>query len=270
LLGFEVKLNPCSQQLVRYAVQCSPDELREAKTQANIFWIHPVARKYDDPIRAQVRTRWRDYSDAEPPTDTMLRAIPILERMRQVEGWLSDGEADALITLAGDAIRARRGARIVEVGSYHGRGTVVLASVAKVLDQTARVFAVDPHDGRIGSRDAIVRVEPSAAAFEETLARFGVSDFVVRIQASSSDVEWDAPVDLLVVDGLHDYQSVAADFQRFGPCVRTGARIAFHDCAGYFPDVRRFVNDLWRGGEYDFIGIFDTLAVLERREPQAK
>ena len=61
----------------------------------------------------------------------LLRTRPILERMRAIEGWLSDEEGDLLIAAAVRALDARRADRpaIVEVGSYCGRSTTVLASV---------------------------------------------------------------------------------------------------------------------------------------------
>jgi hypothetical protein len=285
LLGHGVACNPCSAELVRYRIPCSDAELRRAFEAESIYWIHPVAREYDDATRARIRDRLDGYADAddaagakrEPlaraaarpdraaPKPRLLRALPILARMREVEGWLTDDEADVLIGLTADAVRARPAARIVEVGSYQGRGTVVLASTAQALDPGARVYAIDPHDGRLGALDSgLITVAPSAESLARTLARYRLETTVVPIRSSTADLAWDEPVDLLVVDGLHDYASVERDFDCFAPHVRPGARVAFHDYAPYFPGVRGFVDDLVSSASYRLLEIAGTLAVVEK------
>ena len=89
--------------------------------------------------------------DAEP--DGLLLTVPILERMRQVEGWLEDDEADLLIAVTARALAAP-GERpaVVEVGSYCGRSTVVLGSVVRAVRPEARVYAIDPHQGQVVGR----------------------------------------------------------------------------------------------------------------------
>ena len=88
----------------------------------------------------------------EPP---LFLTWPILARMRAIEGWLDEEEADLLIAAVLRAVSAPQAARaIVEVGSYCGRSTVVLGSVLQSLRlPDARVYAIDPHDGRVGALD---------------------------------------------------------------------------------------------------------------------
>ena len=72
----------------------------------------------------------------------LLLTLPILATMRAVEGWLLDDEADLLIATAARALTSLDAAAIVEVGSYLGRSTVALGSVARIVRPTARVYAV--------------------------------------------------------------------------------------------------------------------------------
>jgi predicted O-methyltransferase YrrM len=53
------------------------------------------------------------------------------------------------------------------------------------------------------------------------------------------------PVDLLFIDADHTYQGVKRDFELYGPLVRPGGLVAFHDICHHhlFPDVR--VDRLW-------------------------
>src|SRR5207253_2270975 len=83
----------------------------------------------------------------------LLFTRPILREAQGIEGWLSDQEAELLIAATVHALTTvdRPGA-IVEVGSFCGRGTVVLGRVAAALQSSPRVHAIDPHDGLIGAR----------------------------------------------------------------------------------------------------------------------
>ena len=268
LLGHEVARNPCSPELVRYRIPASDDELRRAFDDPSIYWIHPVERQYGDPLRTRIRAKLDGYGCAVPAraaAPAPLRTLPILARMREVEGWFGEDEADALIALAADAVRARGPAtRIVEVGSFRGRATVVLASVAQALDPGARVYAIDPHDGRLGARDGrMTAVQPSAGALAATIARYGLDGVVVQVHAAAAALDWNEPVDLLLVDGLHDYAGVESDFARFRPYLRPGARVAFHDYCAEWPGVRAFVDALCTRGGYRFVELVDTLAIVE-------
>ncbi len=65
----------------------------------------------------------------------------VLQRLDGVDGWLTEAQARALYGLAE---RCPSGGRIVEIGSFRGRSTIVLASAA---DPTIAVMAIDPHAG---------------------------------------------------------------------------------------------------------------------------
>src|SRR5207249_2346362 len=76
----------------------------------------------------------------------------VMKEMRPIEGWLSDEEADLLISASAQALCTKEGA-VVEVGSYCGKATLVLGRVAEAVRPEARVHAIDPHDGLLGARD---------------------------------------------------------------------------------------------------------------------
>src|SRR3954451_12359265 len=63
----------------------------------------------------------------------------VLTRLEGVDGWLTEAQARALYGLAE---RCPSGGRIVEIGSFRGRFTIVLASAA---GPTNAVVAIDPH-----------------------------------------------------------------------------------------------------------------------------
>ncbi len=171
--------------------------------------------------------------------------------MQTIQGWLFDEEAELLIGAAELALRELPAPHvIVEVGSFCGRSTIVLARTVKALSTRARVYAIDPHQGEIGTADA---VEHAGSTFEEFTAnvnRFGVTDVVQPIRSLSYETAWKRPISLLFIDGLHDYDNVARDFRHFEPWLVDGALIAFHDYTDRYPGVVAFVEELLGSGSY--------------------
>jgi hypothetical protein len=144
-----------------------------------------------------------------------------------VKGWLSEPEIRVLYRSTVDALRRNPSGMIVEIGSYHGRSTVVLASAARDAGYGTRILAIDPHEGNLTGLQAA----PSWGAFLENIDRSGLSEFIVPLLNNSSEVALSSSdrIAMLLVDGLHDAASVAADYAHFGPHVPVGGLIAFHD-----------------------------------------
>jgi hypothetical protein len=196
---------------------------------------------------------------------------PIMTAMRQVPGWLYDEEADLLITVTERALAACPDVHaLVEIGSFRGKGTTVIASVVRAMRPSARVWAVDPHDGIVGDRGRGVSHEgPTLESFRQNIAQAGVEAVVVAVEASATDVAWSEPICFLLVDGLHDHASVARDFNHFEAFLADSALVAFHDYADYFPGVMTFVDDLLRSERYLFVERAASLIVLRKRtEPE--
>jgi hypothetical protein len=187
----------------------------------------------DGPMRAGRRA----------PGQSLLLTVPILEQLRPIEGWLTDAEADVLIAAAAHACATfAPDNAIVEIGSYQGRSTVALASVVRLLAPLVRVHAIDPHEGEVGATDSGVDQTPATlTSFRENLARAGVAEQVVVHQLRSYETDWEIPISLLLVDGLHDYENCARDFHHFQPHLVPGALVAFHDY-GAWPGVTSFVD----------------------------
>jgi hypothetical protein len=275
LLGYEIAPKPTESTFVKYRAVYGPADVEQALVDPNVYWIHPVVRRYDDPVRTRIRQYFENY---DPPgsgamtevqrEDCLLPAIPILERMRKVEGWLEDEEADLLIAAAGRAVDLLpAGFPVVEVGCFCGRATVVLASVLNGRAAQSRVYAIDPHDGRVGALDqGLHDFGPTLDRFRRNLAAGGLEAGVEAIQAHSVDVPWDRPIGFLLIDGLHDYPSVSRDFHHFEEWVMAGGYVAFHDYADYYPGVRSFVNELLADGRYRKVGCAKSLVILRKGE----
>lgn len=132
--------------------------------------------------------------------------------VRDVPGWLTEDQARTLYDAAA-------GGRVVEIGSHHGRSTVVLAASG------AAVVAVDPFpaDWRYGGHD-------TEQALRATLAGAGLAEHVdVRVTTSREARQaWDGPLDLVYVDGKHDHWT-AYDDLRWADHLRPGGVLFVHD-----------------------------------------
>lgn len=279
VLGFRILANPCCYDYVEYRVKYSNQQLKKALIQPDAYWMHPVPRQMKHPLRAGIRAAFGQYEASPrltPGPAGLLLTRPILQQMNQIEGWLSEDEADLLMAVTARALSALPDAgALVEIGSYCGRATVVIGRVAEALDAEATIYAIDPHDGKLGAADRGFQiVPPSRSKFERTLKQTGLQDRVEIIQKRASEVAWDRPVSLLLVDGLHDYANVARDFYHFADWIVPGGYVAFHDYASYFPGVRQLVDEVLSRDDFRKVHCAGTLMVLQKspapEAPRAK
>lgn len=111
---------------------------------------------------------------------------------------------------------------VLEVGSWLGRSTVALASVAKA------VHAVDWHKGDAHSGEG----HDTLAEFTANLVRRGVRDkVVIHVGRNEEILPTLTPgmFDLVFVDSFHTREAVERDISLVRPLVAIGGTIAFHD-----------------------------------------
>ncbi|MEY2936461.1 MAG: hypothetical protein RL033_7210 [Pseudomonadota bacterium] len=277
LLGFRVEACPGSNEHVKYQVQYDGEQTSAALADEREHWMHPVPRRYDDATRTAIRSHFDQYRSASSvrarpsrrsgiqPAEAQLRQ-PILKEMRNIEGWLSPPEAELLISLAQQALlECPHVNALVEVGSYCGKATTVLGSVVRAVRSTARVWAIDPHDGFVGALDhGLEQVKPTLETLRQNIASANLSPFVEIVQARAQDVPWAEPICLLLIDGLHDYPSVLRDFTHFEGFLVDGGLVAFHDYTDYFPGVPAFVDELSASGRYETVARAKSLIALRK------
>jgi predicted O-methyltransferase YrrM len=159
----------------------------------------------------------------------MAEFADVLSAVRDVNGWMTDDQARRLWDRASDV---REGQRIVEIGSFQGRSTVVLASA---VPAGVEVVAIDPHGGNDRGPQEISGYAAEAEADHQTflanLERCGVRDRVRHLRkfsdAALGDV--DGPIDLLYVDGAHRFMPATNDIRQWGAKVNDGGRLLVHD-----------------------------------------
>jgi predicted O-methyltransferase YrrM len=172
--------------------------------------------------------------------------------VQDVDGWLTREQARLLYDRA---VELRPGATIVEIGSHHGRSTIILAQGAP----EAQVVAIDPYE------EDEPRPE-DLRTFESTIERAGVQDRVRHIHDSSSAAlkRFEGAVDLLYVDGAHDFPIALADIRGWGSRVRDGGVMLIHDSFSSVGVTLAQVVALFASDTFRYVGRSRSLAEYRR------
>lgn len=148
--------------------------------------------------------------------DALYRQVGVNEGVRLGEAWL-------LYQLA---LQVPQGGQAAEIGSWMGRSTIALAR--GLMPQAATLHTIDDHSGLPGNP---LTGDQARQIFFANLEAGGVRQ-VVNHHAKSSDAmapEWRQPLDLLFIDGCHDYDFAKRDTINYAPHVKPGGVVAFHD-----------------------------------------
>jgi hypothetical protein len=135
-------------------------------------------------------------------------------------GWMAPEE---LIWLSYQASRMRS---VVEVGSLHGRSSYALAAHCP-----GEVYCIDPW------------LDGAWESWERSVGQVLSNVHGIRGYSPDAGVEIPDPVDMVFLDGAHDYESVVKDIEYWLP--RTQVLLCGHD---YFhadyPDVAVVVDEV--------------------------
>jgi len=186
------------------------------------------------------------------------------EATRKVPGHLTEKEARFLGLLA--ACAPARGT-IVEIGSFKGRSTVMLAKVASHYG-CGPVVAIDPHNSPILLHHQANREASSYQDFLDSIHAAGVAAHVEPHAAYSKDIanSWNRPIRVLWIDGDHSYEGAKSDLDGFFPHLVPHGVVAFHDALNNFPGpIRVFVEDILRSDQFGPAGFVQSIAWAQFR-----
>lgn len=182
-------------------------------------------------------------------------------RIDGIDGWLSLDQVQALYE---GATGCPAEGRIVEIGSFRGRSTIVLASAAPA---DAEIVAIDPHAGNDRGPQEIDGYEDAASedrrAFERNLHTAGVGDRVRHIAKFSDDAhdDVDGPIDVLFIDGAHRFGPARRDIRAWGARVVDGGTLAIHDSFSSIGVTAAIAVELVPGRRFRYVGRARSLAI---------
>jgi Methyltransferase domain len=181
-----------------------------------------------------------------------------------VEGWMTDAQARRLFEAAGGV---RSGGRIVEIGSFRGRSTIILAKAAA---EDVELVAIDPHGG--GDRGPN-EYDPDASlgdedyrAFHANLDAAGVEPRVRHVRRASAAAlpEVTGAIDMLYIDGAHRYRFAKPDIELWGARVATGGSLLIHDSYNAVGVMLAQLRLLFGSSEFRYVGRSGSLAEYRR------
>ena len=183
-----------------------------------------------------------------PDLDATMRLVA------DVQGWMSPGQGATLFEAARNC---PPDGTIVEIGSFRGRSTIVLATAA---DPSVEIIAIDPHAGNDrGPQEIDGFAEEAAddhAVFKANLAAAGVVERVRHIRefSDSAFALVEGSVDVLYIDGAHRYAPALADIQSWGERVTTGGTMLIHDSFSSIGVTLAIGRSLVFGSRFRYVG----------------
>jgi hypothetical protein len=209
------------------------------------------------------------------PTDTVPAAgkpsgqrsfDEVFGAIEQVQGWMTRAQAQRLWSAAA---RLDAAGRIVEIGSYHGRSAIILASAA---GPGVQVFAIDPHGGNDRGPQqldgALEDGQRDHETFLRNLAEAGVAPRVQHVRKPSQIATDDVPglLEVVYIDGAHRFAPARADVVRWGAKVAPGGTLLIHDSFSSIGVTLALLVTLVFGGDFRYVGRSGSM-VEYRREP---
>lgn len=183
----------------------------------------------------------------------------LLNAASRVEGYLAPNEMRFLALMAACPTA---GGEILEIGSFKGKSTIILAR-ASALAGDAIITAVDPMTAPSETDPDLRGQASSFDDFQLNLAEHGVADRVRFHQTFSYELAktWDTPLRLLWIDGDHTYAGTKLDFDGFAPHLVDRGILAIHDVLHEFEGgARVFLESVLRSPNFGACGFCGSIA----------
>lgn len=145
----------------------------------------------------------------------------------------------------GQLLAGRQPERALEIGTAQG-GTLLL--LTRLASPGATIVSVDLPGGKFGGGYSTKRqwFYQRFARSRQLLHLLRGDSHCPEMQARVKAAFGGQPLDYLFIDGDHRYEGVKRDFEMYGPMVRKGGIIAFHDIVEGPPDAVGGVPRFWR------------------------
>ncbi|GAA2334048.1 class I SAM-dependent methyltransferase [Streptomyces cuspidosporus] len=223
---------------------------------------------------------------AGAPTETSDARTPdarTLAAFEAAKGFMPVDEGLALYAAAADAAAALR-LPLLEVGTYCGRSTILLAAAARAAGTVA--VTVDHHRGSEEQQPGWEYHDPEVVdpevgrmdtlpTFRRTLHAAGLEDHVIAVVGRSPQVAgvWGKQVGLVFIDGGHTDEHASADYEGWAPHLAPGGLLVIHDV---FPDPAdggqapyRVYRRALTSGAFTEVSATGSLRVLRRTDGAA-
>ncbi|MCD9141971.1 class I SAM-dependent methyltransferase [Streptomyces albireticuli] len=200
-----------------------------------------------------------------------------LAAFEAAKGFMPLDEGLALHAAAREAAALRM--PLLEVGTYCGRSTILLADAAREAGVTA--VTVDHHRGSEEQQpgweyhdtsvvDPVVGRMDTLPTFRRTLHRAGLEEHVLAIVGRSPQAAavWGTPLGLVFIDGGHTDEHATADYEGWVPHLAEGGLLVIHDVFADPADGGQAPYRVYRralaSGAFTEVSVTRSLHVLRR------
>lgn len=190
--------------------------------------------------------------------------------IESIQGYLMVKEFKLLETISSYFHKTER-IDVVEIGAFCGKSTTAIALGLQTRSDSSYLYSIDWHQGSPEHRED-EKFQSTLEVFRQNLQKFGVSSCVKEVIGRSEDVVNLIPeqIDILWIDGQHDYESVKQDFFLYEKKVKQNGIILFHDA---------YKVDVWTGplklicqdillsrNDYELFVVAGTIIGLRKQE----
>lgn len=145
------------------------------------------------------------------------------------------GPAD-MLSLRDEIVKLKPGQVYLEIGVDEGRSMATAHHYAK---EGVYIVGVDMHDVYVHSAS----LGRGAFAEREGIIGYQKPGFFVHGDADMFAALWNHPIDLLFIDGGHDYEEVKLNTLKWEKFVPKGGTILFHDIDYASPGVKDWLDE---------------------------
>ncbi|MFG2328346.1 class I SAM-dependent methyltransferase [Streptomyces sp. NPDC048604] len=201
----------------------------------------------------------------------------IVSAFESAKGFMPVTEGLALYEAAAEA--GKLGLPLLEVGTYCGRSTILVADAARQAGVVA--VTVDHHRGSEEQQpgweyhdptvvDPEVGLMDTLPTFRRTLRKAGLEEHVIALVGRSPQVAkaWGGELGFVFIDGGHTDEHATNDYEGWAPKVAVGGLLVIHDVfpnpedGGQAP-YRIYLRAL-ASGAFEEVSVTDSLRVLRR------
>ena len=199
-----------------------------------------------------------------------------LRLSESIPGWTRGDEARELLRLSAGL---PDGAILVEVGSFFGSGTVLLAGPRR-LRGSGVVHCVDPFNGTgdafsVPHYERIIKQAGGGALrdyFDTNIRNAGLAQWVHVHQGPADAIarRWSTRIDLLFLDGDQSRAGAQLAYRAWAPFLKAGGILAVHNSApdNFTPDHdgnRCLVEHEIRAPQYANIRLISSTTLAEKK-----
>ena len=153
----------------------------------------------------------------------------------KIEGWASMGEQGKLLESCLNDLDTSKELKIVEIGVYKGRGTALWN--VELINKSIKYdyYAIDHFEGSEEHKTS--GIVPTHEEAIQNLHHFADNLSIIKLDSISASKLFKAKsLDLIYIDGSHDYKSVLKDIKTWFPKLKSGGIICGDD-----------FNENWQG-----------------------